>query len=117
MQLFLFGEAHRNIVSWAPHGRFVALCGFGNLAGDFDMWDVNKKKKMGANTTSAAVGYGWSPDSRQFMVSTTAPRMNVDNGIRLFKYNGAGPIGKLDLDVLYEVRSRRERRRLARGAK
>ncbi|GMH81753.1 hypothetical protein TL16_g09031 [Triparma laevis f. inornata] len=102
-QLFLFGEAHRNIVSWSPHGRFVGLCGFGNLAGDFDMWDVNKRKKMGSNSTSAAVGYGWSPDSRQFMVSTTAPRMNVDNGVRIFKYNGAGPITKLDVDVLYEA--------------
>ncbi|GMH98038.1 hypothetical protein TrVE_jg4628 [Triparma verrucosa] len=102
-QLFLFGEAHRNIVSWAPHGRFVGLCGFGNLAGDFDMWDVNKRKKMGSNSTSAAVGYGWSPDSRQFMVSTTAPRMNVDNGVRIFRYNGAGPVAKLDIDVLYEA--------------
>ena len=40
------------------------------------------------------------------MVSTTAPRMNVDNGLRIFKYNGAGPIGRLDCDAgpsLYEA--------------
>ena len=102
-QLFLFGEAHRNTVAWAPSGRFVGLCGFGNLAGDMDFWDVNKKKKMGSNTAHCAVGYGWSPDSRKFMVSTTAPRMNVDNGVKFFKYNGAGPIGSIDKEVLYEA--------------
>jgi translation initiation factor 2A len=68
-----------------------------------DFWDVNKKKKMGSNTAHCAVGYGWSPDSRKFMVSTTAPRMNVDNGVKFFKYNGAGPIGSIDKEVLYEA--------------
>jgi len=105
-QLFLFGEAHRNTVAWAPSGRFVGLCGFGNLAGDMDFWDVNKKKKMGSNTAHCAVGYGWSADSRKFMVSTTAPRMNVDNGVRFFKYNGAGPIGSIEMEdgpSLYEA--------------
>lgn len=105
-QLFLFGEAHRNTVTWSPSGRFVGLCGFGNLAGDMDFWDVNKKKKMGSNTAHCAVGYGWSPDSRKFMVSTTAPRMNVDNGVKFFKYNGAGPIGSISNDVLFEAKWR-----------
>jgi len=32
-------------------------------------------------------------DSRRyFMTATLAPRMNVDNGLRIFKYNGAGPV-------------------------
>jgi len=34
------------------------------------------------------VGYGWSRCSRWFMVSTTSPRMNVDNGVKLYRYNG-----------------------------
>lgn len=37
--IFEFGEAHRNSISWSPHGRFVCLAGFGNLAGDMDFWD------------------------------------------------------------------------------
>ena len=66
-----------------------------------DFWDRNKLKTIpqydlatgadtGArgNTASCAVGHGWSPSSRYFMVSTTTPRMNVDNGVRLYKYNG-----------------------------
>lgn len=98
---FLFGNAHRNTIVWSDHGRFLALGGFGNLAGGMDFYDKNKLKAIpqydpvtGAdlgtrgNTASCAVGYGWSPSSRYFMVSTTSPRMNVDNGVRLFKYNG-----------------------------
>jgi len=32
--VFNFGCAHRSVVSWSPHGRFLCLAGFGNLAGD-----------------------------------------------------------------------------------
>lgn len=97
---FLFGNAHRNTVSWSPHGRFVCLAGFGNLAGGMTFWDRNKLKPIPQYdgngepipnpdlTASCTVGYGWSPDSRTFFSSTTSPRMNVDNGVRLFSYNG-----------------------------
>jgi translation initiation factor 2A len=97
---FLFGNAHRNTIVWSDHGRFVTLGGFGNLAGGMDFYDRNKLKAIPqydasgnklqslGNTASCAVGCGWSPCSRYFMVSTTSPRMNVDNGVRLYKYNG-----------------------------
>ena len=88
---FLFGNAHRNTIAWAPHGRFVCLAGFGNLAGGMTFWDRNKLKQIPpANpvTASCTVGYGWSPDSRLVAVSTTSPRMNVDNGVHIYRYNG-----------------------------
>lgn len=31
-------------------------------------------------------------NSRYFMTAVLAPRMNVDNGIKIFKYNGVGPL-------------------------
>ena len=37
--IFDFGAAARNTVCWAPHGRFLCIAGFGNLAGDMDFWD------------------------------------------------------------------------------
>ena len=89
---FEFGEAHRNTISWAPHGRFLCIAGFGNLAGEMDFYEMTKRKKYGSATSHCAVAYGWSPDSRYFMTATLAPRMNVDNGFKIFKYNGAGPI-------------------------
>uniref|UniRef100_A0A7S2YDS5 Eukaryotic translation initiation factor 2A n=1 Tax=Entomoneis paludosa TaxID=265537 RepID=A0A7S2YDS5_9STRA len=95
---FVFGNAHRNVVSWSPHGRFLCLAGFGNLAGGMSFWDRNKQKLINngcvenANgslrAASAVVGYDWAPSSRWFLCSTCSPRMNVDNGVRLFRYNG-----------------------------
>mmetsp|Transcript_25380 Transcript_25380/g.59442 ORF Transcript_25380/g.59442 Transcript_25380/m.59442 type:complete len:658 (-) Transcript_25380:103-2076(-) len=88
---FLFGNRHQNTISWAPHGRFVNLAGFGNLAGGMTFWDKNKGKQIPpANpvTASCTVGYAWSPDSRLFAVSTTSPRMNVSNGVSVYRYNG-----------------------------
>jgi len=84
-----FGAAHRNTVSWAPRGRFLALCGFGNLAGDVSFWDRAKKKQLNEINIPCAVTWGWSPDSRFFMTATLAPRMNVDNCIRLYLYDGS----------------------------
>ena len=95
---FLFGNAHRNVVSWSPHGRFLCLAGFGNLAGGMSFWDRNKQKLINNGCMENAsgqlrvgapvVGYDWAPSSRWFLCSTCSPRMNVDNGIRLFRYNG-----------------------------
>jgi translation initiation factor 2A len=90
--LYEFGAAHRNTLSYAPHGRFVCIAGFGNLAGDMDFYEITKKMKIGSNNSHCAIKYGWSPDSRYFMTSTLAPRMNVDNGFKVFKYNGSGPV-------------------------
>ncbi len=92
--LYEFGEAHRNTVVWSPHSRFVCVAGFGNLAGEMDFYDTVKLKKMGANISHCAVQFGWSPDSRYFMTATLAPRMNVDNGFKIFKYNGIGPVAE-----------------------
>ena len=47
------------------------------------------------STVSPAVAYGWSPDGRYFHTATLAPRMNVDNGVHIYKYNGAGPLASL----------------------
>ncbi len=103
--IFEFGQAHRNTVSFSPHGRFVVLAGFGNLAGEMDFWDRNKQKLMGRNTSHCSVGYGWSPCGRYFMTATLAPRMNVDNAVKLFKYNGAGPLHKAQFEdaTLFEA--------------
>ena len=45
----------------------------------------------------------WSPDSRWFLTTTTHPRLRVDNGFKVFKYDGTGPIAKVDIPVLYQA--------------
>lgn len=80
-----------------------------------DFWDRNKGKKIprhvvlppggGGEATSyvtikdasdltvtssnPVVGHQWSPDGRTYVVSTTSPRMNVDNGVALYRYDGS----------------------------
>lgn len=95
---FLFGNnVHRNTVAVSPHARFLCLAGFGNLAGGMGFWDLNKKRLLPHIATNASgqlkadstvIMHSWAPDSRSFLVATTAPRMNVDNGINLYKYTG-----------------------------
>ncbi len=106
--IFQFGELHRNTLAWNPQGRFLCIAGFGNLQGDVDFWDVNKEIKLGSCQTDCAIEYGWSPDGRSFMTSTCAPRMNVDNGVRVYKYNGEGPLFNMAMERLYHANWRPE---------
>ena len=86
--IYEFGCSHRNTVSWSPHGRFLCIAGFGNLAGEMDFYDSLRLRKIGSANAHCTVSHGWSPDSRYFLTATLAPRMNVDNGLKIFKYNG-----------------------------
>lgn len=101
--LFQFGAAPRNTIVWSPHGRFLCLAGFGNLAGEMDFYDILRLKKIGSNVSDCSTRYSWSPDSRYFLTASLAPRMNVDNNMRVFRYNGDGPLLKMDFDRAYEA--------------
>lgn len=75
-----------------PSGRFLALCGFGNLAGDvafFDRKADGKLKPCGAVRCDNGGQAAWAPDGRHLVVATLAPRLRVDNGLRLVKYDGS----------------------------
>jgi translation initiation factor 2A len=100
---FEFGAKHRNTISWAPHGRFLCLAGFGNLAGEMDFWDVNKKTKMGATKSEDGVICSWSPDSRLFMTATISPRLRVNNGYEVYSYCGEGPYCRVDSREMYHM--------------
>ena len=57
---FSFGEAPRNTVSWSPHGRFLALAGFGNMAGELSFWDrraTPQVRDRGSHSISASLTY------------------------------------------------------------
>eukprot|EP00428_Durinskia_dybowskii_P074024 CAMPEP_0170414338 /NCGR_PEP_ID=MMETSP0117_2-20130122/32011_1 /TAXON_ID=400756 /ORGANISM="Durinskia baltica, Strain CSIRO CS-38" /LENGTH=650 /DNA_ID=CAMNT_0010672213 /DNA_START=72 /DNA_END=2024 /DNA_ORIENTATION=- len=104
--LYQYGAAHRNTISWSPHGRFLCLAGFGNLAGEMDFYDTLRSKKIGSTSSHCSTYHAWSPDSRYFMTASLAPRMNVDNNLKIFKYNGAGPVVTVPFERAYDVRWR-----------
>ena len=88
---FDLGSGPYSTIRWNPFGRFFVLAGFGNLPGDLAFYDKKadaKCKLMGSSRASNGVTLSWSPCGRYVLAATTAPRLRVDNGFQLFKYNG-----------------------------
>ncbi|OMO63860.1 Ribosomal protein S4e [Corchorus capsularis] len=87
--LLELGSGPYNTIRWNPKGKFLCLAGFGNLPGDMAFWDFIDKKQLGTTRAECSVTSEWSADGRYFMTATTAPRLQVDNCIKIFHYNGA----------------------------
>lgn len=93
----------RNTITFSPNARFVLVAGFGNLAGQIDVYDMQKDYRKictieGGNPSVCE----WSPDSRYIMTATTSPRLRVDNGIRLWHVGGTVMYNE-DMVELYNV--------------
>lgn len=100
-----FGTSRKNTVKFSNSGRFLALGGFGNLAGELDFIDVPSTALLNCTRAECTVECGWAPNGRVFMTSSTHPRMRVDNNITLFKYSGE-KIARLDFPELYSAKWR-----------
>jgi translation initiation factor 2A len=97
------GEGPYNTIRWNPKGRFVVIAGFGNLPGDMAFWDYSEKKLVGKTKAEWSVISEWSPDGRHFMTATTAPRLQIDNGIKIFDHNGSLLFKKMFENKLYQA--------------
>ena len=76
---YIFPLAPWNTVLFSPTGRFVLVAGFGNLAGQMDIYDLEKdywKICMieGGNPSVCE----WSPDSKFILTATMSPCLQVD---------------------------------------
>lgn len=100
--LLELGTGPYNTIRWNPKGKFLCLAGFGNLPGDMAFWDYVEKKQLGTTKAEWSVTSEWSPDGQYFMTATTAPRLQVDNGIKIFHHNGALYFKKM-FEKLYQV--------------
>ncbi|KAJ1398385.1 WD40/YVTN repeat-like-containing domain superfamily [Sesbania bispinosa] len=100
--LLELGTGPYNTLRWNPKGKFLCLAGFGNLPGDMAFWDYAEKKQLGTTKAEWSVTSEWSPDGCYFMTATTAPRLQVDNGIKIFHYNGSLYFKKM-FDKLYQA--------------
>ncbi|KAL0663815.1 hypothetical protein Bca4012_100652 [Brassica carinata] len=65
-------------------------------------WDVVSKKQLGSNKAEWSVTSEWSPDGRYFLTASTAPRRQIDNGIKIFNYDGKRYFKKM-FERLYQV--------------
>ena len=98
-----FALGPRNTILFSPHGRFVLVAGFGNLAGQMDVYDLEKdRRKICTIEASNASVCEWSPDGKHILTATTSPRLRVDNGVRIW-HVGGGLMYNEDLQELYHV--------------
>lgn len=58
----------------------VALAGFGNLPGNVEIWDINKKEKLTNIKCPDTTYFEWNPNGMYFITATTAPRLRIGNG-------------------------------------
>ncbi|OKL63051.1 Eukaryotic translation initiation factor 2A [Talaromyces atroroseus] len=95
--------APRNTIVFSPHGRFVVVAGFGNLAGQMDIYDLEKgHQKITTIEGSNATVCEWAPDGKHILTATTSPRLRVDNGVRIWHVSGALQYNE-DMHELYQV--------------
>ncbi|PYH90567.1 translation initiation factor eIF-2A [Aspergillus ellipticus CBS 707.79] len=98
-----FPLAPRNTILFSPHGRFVLVAGFGNLAGQMDIYDMDKNfHKIATVEASNSSLCNWSPDGQFILTATTSPRLRVDNGVRLWHVSGALVYNE-EMTELYDV--------------
>lgn len=98
-----FALAPRNTIIFSPNGRFVIVAGFGNLAGQMDIYDLEKAFKKVVTIEAANTSVcEWSPDGKHILTATTSPRLRVDNGVRVW-HVGGGLMYNEDLNELYDV--------------
>ncbi|KAL9162559.1 hypothetical protein ABFS82_07G098600 [Erythranthe guttata] len=100
--LLELGTGPYNTLRWNPKGKFICVAGFGNLPGNMAFWDYSEKKKLGDTKAELSVSSEWSSDGRYFMTATTAPRLQVDNGIKIFHHNGSLYFKRM-FEKLYQV--------------
>ncbi|KAF1988137.1 eukaryotic translation initiation factor-like protein subunit eIF2A [Aulographum hederae CBS 113979] len=98
-----FPLSPRNTILFSPHGRFVLVAGFGNLAGQMDVYDLSKNfSKIVTIEASNASVCEWSPDGQHILTATTSPRLRVDNGVRI--WHASGPLMYYEeMQELYHV--------------
>ncbi|KAI8960361.1 translation initiation factor eIF-2A [Daldinia sp. FL1419] len=98
-----FPIAPRNTIIFSPTGRFALVAGFGNLAGQIDVYDLEKDYRKVCTIESGNPSVcQWSPDSRYIMTATTSPRLRVDNGVKIW-HVGGGIMYHEDMVELYNV--------------
>ncbi|KAI9738317.1 MAG: hypothetical protein M1834_008815 [Cirrosporium novae-zelandiae] len=101
--VFSFPLGPRNTILFSPHGRFVLVAGFGNLAGQMDIYDLEKDyKKICTIEASNSSVCEWSPDGKYILTATTSPRLRVDNAIRIWHVSGTLMYHQ-SFDELYQV--------------
>ncbi|KAI3420368.1 hypothetical protein GPALN_003669 [Globodera pallida] len=93
-------EGHRNEVYYNPQSSILVTCGFGNIAsGKMEFWNLDTHSEISEFCVPHTTHFEWAPDGQHLCTSTTAPRLKIDNGFRIWTYRG---------ELVYEQKYERE---------
>ena len=95
---YLLSNDYKNQLYFAPNKAFVAIVGFGSLAGDIEIWDYTKFEKIGYCNSTCASFLKWSSDCQYFMTAVVVEKLKVDHRISIFSYNGT-LLKRIKMDV------------------
>ncbi|KAL3847136.1 hypothetical protein ACJMK2_018066 [Sinanodonta woodiana] len=79
-------------LEWSPKSTEFCVVygsGFGNLRGNMEFWDVKQKQLIVQTNAPDSTSFEWCPDGQHILTATTAPRLRVGNGYRIWHYTGA----------------------------
>ncbi|XP_050312953.1 eukaryotic translation initiation factor 2A [Anthonomus grandis grandis] len=86
---FELGTGARNSLYYNPHGNLLLVGGFGNLRGQIEVWDAIGKKKIGCCEAADSTLLQWAANGEHFLTATTAPRLRIANGFKIWHYTGS----------------------------
>ena len=91
-----------NTIKISPDSRMVALCGFGALKGDIEIYSLIDGNLIGKNNFFCCVNFEWSQDSKYLLGSVLSTRVKVDNEYRIMKYNGEEVVVNKNVGEIYD---------------
>ncbi|KAJ8303820.1 hypothetical protein KUTeg_018613 [Tegillarca granosa] len=59
-----------------------------HFMGNLEFWDVGKRRLIAQTQAQDSTAFEWCPDGEHVLTSTTAPRLRVANGYRIWHYTG-----------------------------
>jgi uncharacterized protein with WD repeat len=96
------GTESRNELVWSPQGRVLMSGGFGQLPGNFDIWDTVSLSKLGSAQSFTSAHHEWSPDGKFLLSAALWPRMRVDNFFSIYDLK-ANHLVNVKLQELWKI--------------
>ncbi|EFN83994.1 Eukaryotic translation initiation factor 2A [Harpegnathos saltator] len=88
-------------VEWSPKNtEFCVVYGFMparatlfnikcEIVGGIELWDIANRKLIAKTEAPDTTLLQWSPDGEHFVTATTAPRLRMGNGFKIWHYTGS----------------------------
>lgn len=86
--VFDFSTGIRNCIYWNDFGNLVLFGAFGNLRGNIEVWDMNKKVQISTSLATDTTLLEWAPSGDIYFTATTTPRLRQGNAFKIWHYTG-----------------------------